>query len=80
MIYQLFLRLSRLTEVRKAFQTYHIITGAIGEGKTTQVRKLVEELKAGNVSVRYLPETAADGQTAGYDVVDIDSGRGRFVC
>jgi len=67
----------RLTEVKKELSRHiYIITGAIGEGKTTQVRKLVEELKAGNVSVKgiYSPRIMADGQTAGYDVVDIDSG------
>lgn len=67
----------RLTEVKKELSRHiYIITGAIGEGKTTQVRKLVEELKAGNVSVKgiYSPRIMADDQTAGYDVVDIDSG------
>jgi len=67
----------RLTEVKQELSRHiYIITGAIGEGKTTQVRKLVEELKAGNVSVKgiYSPRIMADGQTAGYDVVDIDSG------
>lgn len=67
----------RLTEVRKELSKHiYIITGAIGEGKTTQVQKLVEELKAGNVSVKgiYSPRIMADGKTTGYDVVDIDSG------
>ncbi len=67
----------RLTEVKRELSRHiYIITGAIGEGKTTQVRKLVEELKAGNVSVKgiYSPRIMADDQTAGYDVVDIDSG------
>lgn len=67
----------RLTEVKKELSGHiYLITGAIGEGKTTQVRKLVEQLKTGNISVRgiYTPRIMADGQTAGYDVVDIDSG------
>lgn len=67
----------RLTEVKKELSRHiYLITGAIGEGKTTQVRKLVEQLKTGNISVRgiYTPRIMADGQTAGYDVVDIDSG------
>ena len=67
----------RLTEVKKELSRHiYIITGAIGEGKTTQVRKLVEQLKAGNVSVMgiYSPRIMVDGQTAGYDVVDVDSG------
>ena len=67
----------RLTEVKKElFRHIYIITGAIGEGKTTQVRKLVEQLKTGNVSVMgiYSPRIMVDGQTAGYDVVDVDSG------
>ncbi|HHU98845.1 MAG TPA: DUF2478 domain-containing protein [Bacteroidales bacterium] len=67
----------RLTEVKKELSRHiFIITGAIGEGKTTQVRKLVEQLKTGNVSVMgiYSPRIMVDGQTAGYDVVDVDSG------
>jgi len=67
----------RLTEVKKELSRHiYIITGAIGEGKTTQVRKLVEQLKTGNVSVMgiYSPRIMVDGQTAGYDVVDVDSG------
>jgi nucleoside-triphosphatase THEP1 len=67
----------RLTEVKKELSKHiYIITGAIGEGKTTQTLKLVEQLRDINVSVKgiYTPRIMTDGQTSGYDIVDIDSG------
>lgn len=67
----------RLTEVKKELSKHiYIITGDIGEGKTTQTRKLVELLRAGKADVKgiYTPRIMTGNQTTGYDLIDIESG------
>ncbi len=68
----------RLNEVRnKLSGKVYIIAGSIGEGKTTQVRKIVETLQAKNIPVSgvYSPRIMKNGITIGYDVVDVESDR-----
>ncbi len=50
-----------------------IISGAVGEGKTTQISKIVEFLKAQNIPVGGIlsPRRMENDTTIGYDVVDI---------
>jgi len=56
-----------------------ILTGAVGSGKTTFLRGLVDELRAAGVpfdgflSLRVM----TDGETEGYDLLDIREGRSR---
>ncbi len=64
----------RLDEVKKKLSKHiYIITGTIGQGKTTQSYKLIEILKLNSISVRgvYCPRIMEDGHTVGYDIVDI---------
>lgn len=58
---------------RKAF----IITGSIGEGKTTFIKSLIKILKKEGVSLGgiYSQRILENGQTIGYDVVDAESGK-----
>lgn len=65
----------RLDEIKKKLSgKVIIITGKIGEGKTTTVRKIVENLKAKNIPVNgvYTPRVMENGLTTGYDIVDIE--------
>jgi nucleoside-triphosphatase THEP1 len=50
-----------------------IISGVVGEGKTTQISKIVEFLKAKNIPVGGIlsPRRMENDTTIGYDVVDI---------
>lgn len=50
-----------------------IITGSVGEGKTTQIQKIVDTLKDQNISIGGIlsPRIIENGTTAGYDIVDI---------
>lgn len=52
-----------------------IITGAIGEGKTTQVQKVIEELKSKNIKVGGIvsPRIMDKDITTGYDVLVIEN-------
>lgn len=67
---------SRLAEIRSRvdiFQNVFIITGSVGQGKTTMVQKIIENLKASGISVGGIcsPRIMLDNETIGYDIVDI---------
>lgn len=64
----------RLLEIReKLAKKIIIISGTIGEGKTTQIRKLVEEFKAQGIPVAGIvsPRVMSQSETTGYDIIDI---------
>lgn len=50
-----------------------IVTGSIGEGKTSQIKNIVETLKNQNISIGgiFSPRIEENGNTTGYDIVDI---------
>lgn len=79
-IHQLMLHAeSRMIEIRRKFKNepgVFIITGKIGSGKTTCIKKLAEKLNAENVSVGgiYTLRIMENGETTGYTMVDISSG------
>ena len=79
MIYQVISQIEyRLDELRnKLSRKIYIISGSIGEGKTTQVQKIVNELQVRGIPLSgvYSPRIMELGQTTGYDVVDIESGK-----
>ncbi|MFA5648122.1 MAG: nucleoside-triphosphatase [Bacteroidales bacterium] len=79
LIYQVISQIEyRLDELKnKLTRKIYIITGSIGEGKTTQVQKIVSELQSRGIPLSgvYSPRIMELGQTTGYDVVDIQSGR-----
>ena len=54
-----------------------LVTGQPGCGKTTAVKKLVEELRASGASVRgfYTDEVLSGGQRVGFDIVTVPDGR-----
>ena len=54
-----------------------LVTGQPGCGKTTAVKKLVEELRARGASVRgfYTDEVLSGGRRIGFDVVSVPDGR-----
>ena len=54
-----------------------LVTGQPGCGKTTAVKKLVEELRASGESVRgfYTDEVLSGGRRIGFDVVSVPDGR-----
>ncbi|MFA6404218.1 MAG: nucleoside-triphosphatase [Salinivirgaceae bacterium] len=64
----------RLNEIKNNFsQKIFIVSGAIGQGKTTQLQKIIEACKAKNISVGgiYSPRIVENETTIGYDIVDI---------
>lgn len=66
----------RLDEIkRKLSGKVIILTGKIGEGKTTTILKIVGNLKAKNIPVSgvYTPRIMENGLTTGYDIVEIES-------
>jgi nucleoside-triphosphatase THEP1 len=66
----------RLNELKTRTSTKTIIiSGSIGEGKTTQIRKIAETLQALNIPVRgiYSPRIMQDGLTTGYDIIDAET-------
>jgi nucleoside-triphosphatase THEP1 len=70
-------RLAETKEKYSFIQKVFFLTGAIGQGKTTQVQKIIKVLKERNVSVGgiYAPKVTENNNTIGYDVVDIVSGK-----
>jgi nucleoside-triphosphatase THEP1 len=69
----------RLIEIKSkniSTQKVFIITGSVGEGKTTYTKKLIEYFKENNIKpVGILSERVMTGsQTTGYDVVNIETG------
>jgi len=52
-----------------------VITGEIGAGKTTCIKKLVQKLKKENTGVKgiFTSRLMENGETTGYDVADISS-------
>jgi nucleoside-triphosphatase THEP1 len=66
----------RLDEMKeKLSRKVIMVTGTIGQGKTTMIQKIVETLWEQDISVRgiYSPRIMENEQTSGYDVVDIES-------
>jgi nucleoside-triphosphatase THEP1 len=66
----------RLAEIRSNLsRKIFIISGAIGQGKTTQIQKIVESLRKNNIAVGgiFSPRIMENDTTIGYDVVDITS-------
>lgn len=69
----------RLIEIKSkniSAQKVFIITGSVGEGKTTYAKKLIEYFKENNIKPGgILSERVMTGsQTTGYDVVNIETG------
>lgn len=66
----------RLSEVKiknKFVQKVFILTGSRGQGKTTQIQKVIGDLKERNITVGgiYSPKVAENNKIIGYDIVDI---------
>jgi len=64
----------RLAELKdKLSRKIFIITGGIGQGKTTQIQKIVDSLTKQNIPVRgiFAPRIMENGETIGYNIVDI---------
>jgi nucleoside-triphosphatase THEP1 len=69
----------RLIEIKSkniSAQKVFIITGSVGEGKTTYAKKLIEYFKENNIKPGgILSERVMTGsQTTGYDIVNIETG------
>ncbi|MFP4447488.1 MAG: nucleoside-triphosphatase [Bacteroidales bacterium] len=74
-VYQMISQIEfRLNEIKSNLsKNIFIITGSVGEGKTTQIQKITETLKNQNISIGGIlsPRIVENGTTTGYDVVDI---------
>lgn len=59
-----------------------IVTGKQGEGKTTLLRMLVDQLKAGQIAVSgfYAEGTWKNDQRSGFSLNDIQSGLAKVLC
>lgn len=78
-IYQVISQIEfRLVELKnKLKKRIFIVSGGIGVGKTTQVQKIVELLHKKNITINgiYAPRIMNNGETIGYDIVDIESNK-----
>jgi len=66
----------RLNEIKSNLSgKVFIITGSVGEGKTTQLQKIVETLNNQNISIGGIlsPRITENGNTTGYDILDIST-------
>lgn len=76
-IYQLISQIEfRLNDIKKSLsKKIVIITGSIGEGKTSQIQKIVEVLKNQNISIGGIlsPRIIENGITTGYDILNIST-------
>jgi nucleoside-triphosphatase THEP1 len=66
----------RLEEIKDTMsRKVFIITGEVGAGKTTQVMKVIENLKRKNIPVSgiYSPRVLEGAMTIGYDVVELET-------
>ncbi len=71
-------RLKEIRNTNSIDQPKHLIlTGAIGAGKTTLIKKLIDRLSADNSSVAgiYTLRQMENSETTGYDVVNISTGK-----
>lgn len=68
-------RLSELRTKPVFIQKVFIVTGKIGEGKTTYTRNLVDVLKRNNITVGGIisERTMTETQTIGYNLVDVET-------
>jgi nucleoside-triphosphatase THEP1 len=69
----------RLNEIRSKTgfkQKIFIVTGKIGSGKTSLIKKIVHDLQQDKISVSgiYSPRILENGVTTGYDIVHISTG------
>ena len=69
-------RLAEITGKNHLTQKVFIISGAIGQGKTTFAKRLVDALKNSNIPVGGIisEKVRTESVTIGYDLVDIESG------
>lgn len=70
----------RLLEIKYKPQLKHgifIVTGAVGEGKTSFIKTLIELFRKEGISFGgiYSERITEDGTTSGYDLVDAETGR-----
>ncbi len=64
----------RLNDVKSQLsRKIFIVTGSVGEGKTTRIQEIVEALKTQNISIGGIlsPRIMENGTTIGYDILDI---------
>ncbi|MDD5696153.1 MAG: nucleoside-triphosphatase, partial [Bacteroidales bacterium] len=77
-IYRLISQINyRLDEVKRILKKkIFIISGALDQGKTTQIIKILDTLKAKNISAGgiFSPKIIENNAVIGYDVVDITTG------
>ncbi|MGM0503406.1 MAG: nucleoside-triphosphatase [Bacteroidota bacterium] len=68
----------RLTEVKEQMnftQKVFILTGSIGQGKTTFIQDIVQSFQSKGITVGgiYSPRVMQDKTTVGYDIIDINT-------
>ncbi len=70
-------RLNEIKNTRKVF----IITGSVGQGKTTYLQKIIEILKENNILISgiYSPRIMENNDTIGYDIIDIESNKSEIL-
>jgi nucleoside-triphosphatase THEP1 len=74
-------RLSEIKNKTVLTQKVFIISGAVGDGKTTFARNLINEFRMNNISVGgFLSERVMeDSHTIGYDLVDIETNKAEIL-
>ncbi|MCB0283944.1 MAG: hypothetical protein KDF60_15270 [Calditrichaeota bacterium] len=74
-ISQIEARLERIK--RNLSKKVFIVSGNIGEGKTSSIEELVQNLKSQNIKIGgiFSPRIMEDDETIGYDIIDISTNR-----
>ena len=69
-------RLAEIKNITDPTRKVFIITGAIGEGKTTYLKKLIGFFRNNNIAIGGIlsERLMTDAQTTGYDLVNIETG------
>ena len=69
-------RLAELKNITESTRKVFIITGSIGEGKTTYIKKLIGFFRKNNIATGGIlsERLMTDAQTTGYDLVNIETG------
>jgi nucleoside-triphosphatase THEP1 len=69
-------RLAEIKNITDPTRKVFIITGAIGEGKTTYIKKLIGFFRMNDIAIGGIlsERSITDAQTTGYDLVNIETG------
>ena len=75
-IFQVEERLTEIKDAKDQIQKVYILTGTVGQGKTTHVKEIIKKVKSKNISIGgiYSQRIIENNTTIGYDIINISKG------